>query len=320
MIICCTELGVQRHLQMSHGFTEFQCLHCKTGYNDVTEMRKHMSVKHSSQYLFIATRQSTAQIVYIGDSSDYSHFQFSICSNVEALNSMDPSLKSHDQHKTQCNFWLTHQIKKPYLKPISSISFEKMSDEFFIRYDKYVAWRLKAQSNETQTNTPDKAPAPAGIIYKCISDLAASEIDRVNESVPTNLMCDCKESVIITDENDLKPYLDHLAEHQQCYHTELERKMIAHRLTKHANSSMTYLKVETGTGIAMQKLMRCRFRCKIEVCGEEFETRIGIREHFTLNHRDCAIDACIKQNVTIIHSNIRINWSIPIQSIVQLRP
>lgn len=325
-------MEVQCHLQ-GHGFAEFQCLHCKTGYDNVTEIRNHVSIKHPSQFLFIATRKSTAQIVYIGDSCDYTKFKFSVCFNLEALNSMDPLLKSHEQHKTQCSFWLAHQIKRPYSKSISSISFENTTNDLFITYDNYVTMRSKAHSNETHesmTANPEvagTAPASAKIVYKCITNLAANEIDRVDNSAHTNLMCDCKKSVIIMDENDLKPYLDHLAEHQQCDDIELEKTMIGHRLNKHAISPVTYLKVETGSGIELQKLVRCMFRCRIEGCGEEFETKRAIREHFTLNHRDCALDACIERKITVIHSNIpnlRIKshqkWSIPIQSIVELRP
>lgn len=292
----------------SHGFAEFQCLHCETKDNDVVEMRRHMSNDHPSQFLFIGSRQSAGKNVYIGESCDFSQFQFSICSNPEALNSMDPLLKSHRQHTSQWSFWSKNQVATPYLGSIPPNSFKESSGDFFITYENYVEMRLRSQMNESMmANTPevfDTVSATSETIYKCISDLAASEIARIEDSVYTNLICDCGERVDIPDE-DLMPYLNHLAKHPQCSkdHTDCEDKIIAHRLIEHANSAVAYLKVQIDSGIEVQKLVRCVFQCNIEMCGSEFETKAATKQHFALVHDDCTFDARIKQTITVIHSN-----------------
>lgn len=298
-VIKCSDMEVQSHLQ-SHGFDEYQCLHCKASSSDIAQMRIHMTNDHSSHFLFIASRRSTAPIIYIGGAYECSHFKLLLCQFVDALSSMNPKLSMINQHKTVYDFWMAKQITRVFPTEIPPISFTNNDFSTFVMFDDYEKHRAHA-SEPMSTNGDNHTNNDAAVIYKCLTTLAINEIRRVESSDYTRLKCDCSKSVNITDLNSLKPYIDHLDMHSTCFSSENEKTMIAHRVTKHAKSQLAFLQIDLDNHV--QKLIRCTFQCHEEHCNVECETKAEMNEHYNRYHQDCLFNSRIKSYTLVIDSN-----------------
>lgn len=153
----CTKNAMQEHLNQKHSgrnFEEFQCLYCETGCKSVEEIRQHMSEYHPSNFLFVGARWNcnTAkndtdqiQILYIGDSKDYSSYNLYTCSNFDALNSMDPRELSPSKQLQKLNAIRYENIKAKYCGRLPSISYtftKKFFNEEVIHLERY--WELRS--------------------------------------------------------------------------------------------------------------------------------------------------------------------------------
>lgn len=281
------------HLKM-HLFAEFHCLHCKTGRNDIEAMKQHMALDHPSVYLFVATRRSDARIIYIGDGHlKWSTFKPFVVIDSELLNIMNPKVTQHEQHKIQC---LDNQIAKPFSRPIPQISFKDVDDKFYIRYEDYEI--LKRQGKNGVAWISSDSMDGMKFIYQCITDDEANEIARIENLVYTNLECKkCSTDIKCGDEN-IKPYLDHLARHEICFENGGEKEMIEHCLKKHGKSPINYIR----SSETVQWLIRCKFQCSIDNCCQECDTKLELTNHFALKHPDCVFDARLKQQILVIDS------------------
>lgn len=284
MAIGCSPTEVEAHL-LQHDFKKFMCPYCHIGFNDINEIKEHMSLEHSTNFLFVATRQSTIKYIYLGDTCDYTKFKFFICTNAEALNCMQPNLGAKD-HKIQRDYWHADQVKSPYIRPLPQIRFKNTKKEFFGWYKDYI----------------ERTSADPPITYKCITDKAASEIGRIENSMCTNLSCDCSATVPIKDKTGLKPYFDHLNEHF-CFESDIEKDAISHRMLKHPKSPIVYLQVETHFEQTTVKLMRCTFRCKIDTCNTEFDMVSTLKKHHLQMHPDEVLIMEVKQRTLLVYSN-----------------
>lgn len=150
---------IRAHDNDNRHFQEFQCFYCEIGYNTVDEIRRHMSENHPSKFLFVGARWncSTAknevdeiQIVYIGNSKDFSTYQLYKCSNLDALNCMNPQeLCPIKQLEMQQNLHTEYSnLKSEYCRheQLSTISYQytgKFANELFIAYADYVDKKAK---------------------------------------------------------------------------------------------------------------------------------------------------------------------------------
>lgn len=162
----CEKTQMQEHLAKMHNklhFEEFQCVYCELGYNSVEEIRSHMAEKHASKFLFVGARwncnNSTdeLQIIYIGDAiKDYSSYKLYTCSNLDALNSMDPrELSPKEQFKKLTEIQNT-EIKAPFFFKLPSISFEftkKFAEETFITLERYLESHPARTTSATSTSS-----------------------------------------------------------------------------------------------------------------------------------------------------------------------
>lgn len=153
-----TQLHYDRH------FEEFQCLYCEIGFNGIDEIRWHMSQNHPSKFLFVGARwkfnlpDDTAddiQIVYVGDSKDYSSYKLFTCSDFDALNAMDPKeLGPNKQFHMQKVLLMQYpNIKTEYFERLPAISYaytKKFADEF-ITFEKY------QESVSSHANSPNQS-------------------------------------------------------------------------------------------------------------------------------------------------------------------
>lgn len=268
----CSESSVQDHLKR-YGYTEFQCINCKTGFNDVDEIRSHMAKNHPSKFLFVATRYSKHQLIYVGNSCfDTNQFTLFKCSNPEFLNCMDPKMTSYDQHKYQQELCDKNQINERYTGSIPPISFQNTTDDFFTKYEDYVKFR----SQPIACINPQQSEK----LYKCITNHAADKIGEVlQDFAETHISCECNEKINISDETGITPYLEHLNKHACCVVTNA-KEILEHRLMRHAKEEITYLQSEN----TFEMLVRCTLECNI--CKEEFKTKVmlTLNCHHTKNH------------------------------------
>lgn len=304
-MVRCSEVEIQRHLKC-HGFAEFQCLYCVNHFDDAKRMQMHMSIDHSSHFLFVGIRQSS-QYVYIGDLCDYSaRFKFYACTNEKAMNRMNPKLYAIEQHRTEQQWWNFNQtsfMSEIDVTKVPTFSLERTMEDFF-NNDVTILSYTEYQSAKGANGIPKTT-------FKCVSSHAANEIRSMNlgnieNSVYTNLVCNCSKNDRILD--DLKPYLDHLTECSPngCHvTTDRDEQMIEHRIKKHDNLPIEYIEVnaDVKSGLEVQKLVKCTFQCNIESCPDQFHTKLAVEQHFRSKHPDCTIGVRLMQKCLVIHSN-----------------
>lgn len=168
--IKCTKTAMQEHLTQRHSdrnFQEFQCFYCKMGFSSVEEIRQHMAENHQSKFLFVGSRWNcnTAknitdeiQILYIGDSKDYSMYKLYTCSNFDALNSMDPRELNPNNQLQKLNRIQNTRIKTEYCGRLPHISYtftKKFAEEKFITLERYL------KSHPAQSAIPSGSKQPA---------------------------------------------------------------------------------------------------------------------------------------------------------------
>lgn len=118
--ISLSERTISEHLSGAHaGFEEYQCLICWAGFNTIHEIRKHHSLLHSSNYLFVGARRTTKpmtdriQLVYVGALQNDFPYTLAKCSTPDALNVMDPTkLLRMDQLETLKKLEIVCQDRK----------------------------------------------------------------------------------------------------------------------------------------------------------------------------------------------------------------
>lgn len=178
----CTKTELIEHFkQHPYGLEEYQCLYCSSGFNDVDGIRKHMSQKHSSNFLYIGSRISQKsrnsqnrtqfetdepQIVYIGNTCDISSYTFAKCNDISALVRMDPN--ELDPSK-QNEFYITNQslrIKEPLREPIPAILYRD-TQEFI----------------DEETSTLDQYEQPKKSPKKTIQRISNASPNQPSESI-----------------------------------------------------------------------------------------------------------------------------------------
>lgn len=133
----CSPLQIQAHL-LEHGFSEFQCVKCESGANDINEMRNHMTSIHPSSYMFVYSRQICNRFIYMGETCTSKNFTLYECPDVAVLNNMMPKLNAREQHNELC---LRHNsdFKRLHQKPITELQFPDGSErDFYITYKEYL--------------------------------------------------------------------------------------------------------------------------------------------------------------------------------------
>lgn len=276
------ESTVADHLKYHHPdlhFEEFQCINCAEGFNDIGEIRDHMSQMHASNFLFIGARRRTTpdddpdevQIVYIGESRDYSQYTFSEWSDGNALNGLDPTVLDPEklyESLQVLNFQNKH-LKVACTTDIPPITFVHKvpgSTDFFIKYDQYL--ELPIRQNKK----------PVLVEYRCITKDMAAESSAI------------------------EPYLAQLAGTDKCEGFRMLKQMIDHRRRRHLKQPIVYLQTERSDFL-VYKIVRCSFKC--QMCTDDilFETRAELSSHFFQNHRDHFVGAQIVQVHEVIQSN-----------------
>lgn len=159
---------------------EFQCLYCENGFKDIDTISKHMSKQHPANFLFIGARNKVhsilldddeeVQIVYIGDSCDFSQYTFVKCPNQSLLESMDPNELNPNKLIAHLNSIQTQTITEPFTESISPILFSNESTFQkkcinLEQYNEFVARKHKVNripafgSNSTTQSTPSSSPS-----------------------------------------------------------------------------------------------------------------------------------------------------------------
>lgn len=164
----CTESDIQKHLKSHkdvHCFNEFHCLYCKNGFEDIDQIRAHMSDHHASHFLFIVARRSPKpeddeedfQLVHIGDLKNYRNFSFYKCTDPIALELMEPTVLDVQKQLLQANQNCVNQIQFSGKPPSMKC---KIKDDFFIKYDDYIKiprYRSSSKSIETTSHPVNQA-------------------------------------------------------------------------------------------------------------------------------------------------------------------
>lgn len=156
----------------------------------------------------------------------------------------------------------------------------------------------------TATETPRcDGDTVATFRCKCIDENTAKEIMGVRGMRLKNLSCStCQKIIEVDGEDGLIPYLDHLDEHSKCFEAQTQKEMLKHRVeaNEHANSPIAFIVIEKSSAEHVQRLVRCTFECSM--CSKICETATGLKNHFYSRHIDCVIDACIKEEISVIYS------------------
>lgn len=146
----------------AHEIQEFQCIYCnnsdKIQFNEIGEIKKHMAIMHSSNFLFIGTRYSVdpdndsggdIQIVYAGDMYNHQNYNLYKCTNPEKLSLPNPYvLDAQQQYEEQKN--LTPIMEK--FKNSIPITFRKKFS--FVTFDDYKEYLQSQESKITPLVTP----------------------------------------------------------------------------------------------------------------------------------------------------------------------
>lgn len=196
------------HFVLSHPewrLEEFQCLYCDEGFVEIEQIRQHMCESHPSKFLLIGTRRcvrgdtskgnddDSIQMVYIGDSKDYSGYQLMICVNRDALNSMNPrDLNPHNMYKArQLQSVQYPNVADPFSGPFPPILFAKKyrKELNFLTYKEYLK-KLSESKKKCQTNVKSKqAPHPASKAPKVdkqnVPMVTLPTDNRSNEAMPS---------------------------------------------------------------------------------------------------------------------------------------
>lgn len=208
----CDEKTIQNHLLSNHknlNIKEFECIHCDAGFNDVNEIRKHMSQDHSSQFLFVGARQSEnpqddddddgdIQIVYIGNSQMYKDYTLYTCAENIDLNVMEPAELNVENQQMKLMMHPNFNIEQPFSGQLPSIYFEKVDDDFFITYEKYInLGRPQSRQNSVQVTAPDvsmpilfdESPPPQPIIepIECLIEKKVEPLKLKMSQVQSNI-------------------------------------------------------------------------------------------------------------------------------------
>lgn len=146
---------IEMHLKM-HQFFTFQCIYCKAfGGNDVQVLRKHLSEKHPSKFSFVASRRQISNtlnvpgipnvtILYVGDLADRSSYSFFTLPSEIDLCPLDPALNAYKNHQPQ----LTLPVEKlMHQNPLPKMRFSDISNEFFVDYNIYFAYKCIGENN-----------------------------------------------------------------------------------------------------------------------------------------------------------------------------
>lgn len=308
-----SEREIRNHLS-GHSFFEFECLHCEEGFNDLISIKAHMSTNHSSQFLMIATRQTRAKMLYIGDDTNGETFTKYRCNNLNPLKEILPSKElmiSDERYDLKLQELNQKTSKEIVAGPIEPIDFTKAErDRLFIRYHKYerligekssqsshnppqpshsdqliqpeeMAMDTDAMDYVSTINSPQMVPSTRTIEYGCISDEMVAQINAGNHELVPDF------------------------EQSHCFTADTEKNMITHRIKKHSHSpqQIAYWEIERNPEdhIQIQRLVQCTFHCNI--CHAVFDTTAVLLLHFSTKHKDCVIDTRIDQHVLVVFSN-----------------
>lgn len=243
--VMCTEQDIQKHLK-DHYFNEFHCLYCKIGFDDIDQIRAHMSDHHASHFLFIVARRSPKpeeveeveediQLVHIGDSKNYRDFSLFKCTNPDALELMKPTVldvqAQYEVLQTNQNSVNRAQF---FGKP-PSMKFGKIKDDFFIKYDDYIKLPRhrgsykSVESTSHSVNQASPAKSTEQIVYDVPPQVKVvsrhpikSEFNQVNfdqnqfgSAVATTITCKC---ISIEEVEDLENIKLRSYKAQLCHH------------------------------------------------------------------------------------------------------
>lgn len=155
---------------------------------------------------------------------------------------------------------------------------------------------------------------PINIRYDCIVDTAAAEMCRVRGNSYTDLECSrCSTVIKMNSETGLVPYVAHLELHPPCFSAQTDLEILKHRLMmrEHANAPIIYMEIQKSANHHIQRLIRCTFVCNM--CDRECPTATHLYEHFYSKHKDCVVDARIRQLISVVQST---DAAMPIGTVV----
>lgn len=141
-----------RHFKRDE-FNELQCIYCKKGFADISDIRLHMSTNHASNFLFIGTRRTLnltddeddAQIVYIGNSQKVGEFSFYKSKLPKTFTLIDPSelnvQKQYEKLLQNQNF----DAKEVFLGVLPCMKLADTVSGFnYVTYEDYAKWRRRS--------------------------------------------------------------------------------------------------------------------------------------------------------------------------------
>lgn len=268
------EQTIIKHLSCKHTrFEQFQCLICVAGFNTIHAIREHMSLQHSSNYLFVGARHTSKpyvaesidkiQLMYVGESQQNALHTFAKCSTPIAFNAMKPSEMIPSQQLVALK-----RLNNDF-ENLKTVCFEAapriLGDTSFhiISYDKFeMSLHLIIQ-------------------FKCITDEAINGVDDIESYIDRSKDIDAKTPC------------------NGCVVGAVQT-MLRHRCQKHSAHPIVFLQIEQRAEFRVHKIIRCQFQC--QRCHKTFITRLALIRHFNNMHPNHWIAAIILMDSQIIES------------------